>query len=85
MKTSIETLKHIKKVDPPQDLFNKIAKRIEEQRKKTVKPLWVGIAASLLLGLFLLDIAIISKQKQHTAQNAIEQIIPQTNNTLYHE
>lgn len=82
---SIETLKFIQKVEPPKDLFHKILQRIEEQKKRKVKPLWVGIAASVLVLLLVLDVIAVKKQKQALKSSSVQQLLPDIDNSLYYE
>lgn len=84
MKTSTDVLQHIRKVAISEEIFQKISERIHQKTQKNIKPLWIKIAAVVILGLFVLDIAVILKPKTHSG-NSVELIVPQTNNSLYYD
>lgn len=82
MEKSLELLKSIKKVTPSESLFNKIEQKIERTRNNVVPMAWIKIAAAVFICVFSVEIYLISNP---SSTSDLAEIIPTTDNTLYHE
>lgn len=84
--SNIDILKKIKRVDADPAIYDRIMFRIG-QRTRAIVPIYqVGIAAVLILGLFMCEAIMIFKQKSlQSEQHGLEKIFVQNNNNLYHE
>jgi hypothetical protein len=84
---NLTLLKKIKKVEASPQIFAQIEQRIKHN-KANVLPLYqVGIAASLLIGVFIAQFVILNKSFSNSASqmNAVTELIETNNNTLYYE
>lgn len=82
MKPNFEQLTGIQKVNPPEDLFEKICLRIQHKKELLVNPFYTKFAAAFFAVLFTAEIYLIN-YTNHENSIDLEVIVPQTNNILY--
>ena len=83
---NIEILKKITRVETHPDMYEKIVCRIQQRKNQVVLLYQVGIAALLVLGMFVCDVVIVNHHKnQNINQNGLEQMFAENNNNFYNE
>ena len=83
MEQIFQKLASIKKVEPDSDLFDSIRKRL--QQRDVVSSSWLRIAASVLLILFSSEFLLLKKDFDKSSSKEFKELVPQTNNLIYHE
>jgi hypothetical protein len=83
MEQIFQKLASIQKVEPDSDLFYSISKRI--RRRDVISLSWLKIAAAVLLILFSFEFLLLKKDFEKSASNELKELVPQTNNLIYHE
>lgn len=81
----LEILKEIRQVEVPEDLYGRITRQIGDRVRSVVPLHWVGAAAAGIALLILIDVFAIRNNSQSQSEQTTEQLIPVTNNALYHE
>lgn len=78
----IDSIGQVKKQKPSDLLFQKVLERLDES-KQNISFKWVSLAAVLIIGLFIGEFLVVNQQVE--VQSELLEIIPESNNTLYHE
>ena len=82
MENSLELLNSIKRVKPPEDLYQKIELKIENAKGNLISFTWVKVAAAVFVCVFSVEIYLLSNQDQ---TSDITELIQTADNTLYDE
>jgi hypothetical protein len=83
MEQIFQKLANIEKVEPDSDLFNSINARI--QKREIISLSWLKIAASVILFLFTFEFLLLKKDFEKSSSNELKELVPQSNNLIYHE
>lgn len=84
-KSPMEALGNIKKVEVPEELYGKILQKIGERNRVSISPVWVKIAAAIVIGMLSTELFFVAKQSENRKEIALEKIVPLPNNNLYYE
>ena len=84
MEEQLELLSNIKQVEAPDDLFEKITLKYQQQKESTVSLLWVRSIAAIFLCVFSLEIYLFS-QSMHQKKEQYQSLVQIPDNTMYHE
>jgi hypothetical protein len=82
MENSLELLKSIKKVNPPEGLLLKIEQKIDNVNSNLVPLSWIKVAAAVFVCVFSVEIYVLANQVQTTD---LTELIQTADNTLYDE
>jgi len=83
---NLELLSKIKRTEAPASLYDKVCARLEANRLKHVSPLRVGLAASLLVGIFAVELFILTKKTSGNSNSqALDYVVSHNQNALYHD
>ncbi len=83
MEDSFDKLKSIKRVAAPDNLYNKILSKTDDQKVIPMK--WINIAAALFFFLLVSEIYLISENKFTSREDSQIDLVTLPNNMLYHE
>jgi hypothetical protein len=84
MEQIFQNLASIKKVEPEKDLYFSIINRIERQNNM-ISLTWIRAAAAVFIILFSSEILLFKKNFDKSSSTELKELVPQTNNLLYHE
>ena len=85
MKEPLDILTNIKRVEAPADLYNDLLDRIKDKKLSIIPLRRVWIAAASFVCLVSIEVYVMANQDQSKAGPDLEQLLPPTNNLLYHE
>ncbi len=87
MNDPLALLQTIQKVDPPAALAGKIMQKVNQQKVnfQKVSITYVGIAASLFIGIICMEGYFIYQSNTQRKNKAMVELVGQTQNNLYHE
>lgn len=82
----LELLSKIKRTEAPAALYDKVCARLETNRIKYISPLRVGLAASLLVGIFAVELFVLTKKTAGNSNpKAFDYVVSHNQNLLYHD
>lgn len=83
MKPSIELLSQIRHVEPPDALYAKVLQRIQKQQTISIR--WVRAAAAIIVCIISVELYMFANLSQSHNQTNLTELVPVTDNMLYHE
>lgn len=85
MKKIFETLQSIKKVEPPDYLFENILRIVEQRKKSTINIIWVRAAAAVLVCMISIEVYLVRDSLVEQEKISLKSVLPNNNNMLYNE
>jgi hypothetical protein len=85
MKKIFETLQSIKKVEPPDYLFDNILRIVEQRKKSTISIVWVRAAAAVLICMISIEVYLVRDSLVEQEKISLKSVLPNNNNMLYNE
>ena len=85
MKKIFEPLQSIKKVEPPDYLFDNILRIVEQRKKSTISIVWVRAAAAVLICMISIEVYLVRDSLVEQEKISLKSVLPNNNNMLYNE
>jgi hypothetical protein len=83
MEQVFQKLASIKKVEPETNLYDSINNRI--QGRDVISLTWLRAAAAIFIILFTSEMILLKSDSTNSSSAELSELVPPTNNLLYHE